>query len=436
VSEARVIDGRLVSATFLDDPKVQRIFDVFDGAGEETRIVGGAVRNALMGVDVHEVDFATTAAPDEIMRRAKAAHLRALPTGIEHGTATILVEETPFEVTTLRVDVETDGRRAKVRFGRSFEEDALRRDFTINALSIRRDGTLFDTVGGLADIARRHVRFIGQARLRIREDYLRILRFFRFHAAYGEGAMDAEAFAAIIAEREGLARLSRERVRAELMKLLVARRATQVAADMAGSGILGAILDGVPQPARLARLVAIEETLKSSPDAVLRLAAIAVQVREDAERLFNLLRLSNAEYQRLTKAADALAGAHGLKAFPEANVATRWLYRHGKNVTHDALLLAGAEGRATPNDVTEWATQLALLPVPQFPFAAADLISRGLSPGPAIGRALKALEGAWIAHDFAVDAAMREKMLGEAIKNTPPASFETRPAGAPQDEGF
>jgi tRNA nucleotidyltransferase/poly(A) polymerase len=415
VTPARVIGRRIVGAAFLDDPKVARMFDVFDGGGEETRIVGGAIRNALIGVRVHEVDFATTAEPDEILRRAREAHLRALPTGIAHGTATILVDGTPFELTSLRVDVETDGRRAKVRFGRSFAEDALRRDFTMNALFAARDGTLFDSVGGLADIERRRVRFIGEARRRIAEDYLRILRFFRFHADFGEGAMDPEAFSAIVAEREGLARLSRERVRAELLKLLVARRAAPVVADVAAAGIFGAILGGAPNPARMARLIGIEDCLSGKPamsaDALLRLAALAVQTREDAERLFDLLRLSNAEQQRLAKAADALAPLHGLETQPGAKRLRVLVYRHGAEAARDALILAGAESRAAARDVAAWVAALAALETPRFPFTAADLMARGLAPGPAIGVALKRLEDEWIANDFAMDDEAREKRL-------------------------
>ena len=192
-------------AVFLAQPALSRLLSALDGGGEETRVVGGAVRNLLLGEPASDIDLATTALPQETMRRGKAAGFKAVPTGIEHGTVTLVADGTSFEVTTLRRDVETDGRRAKVVFGRDFVADALRRDFTINALGLGRDGTVHDYCGGLDDLAQRRVRFIGDATARIREDYLRILRFFRFHARYGVGAPDAEGLSACIAGRKGSA---------------------------------------------------------------------------------------------------------------------------------------------------------------------------------------------------------------------------------------
>src|SRR4029077_2464537 len=203
-----------------------RLLDVLDAGGEEARVVGGAVRNALLGIPIGEIDIATTAVPDEVVRRAKNAGFKPVPTGIEHGTVTVVIGGRPFEVTTLREDVETFGRHANVRFGRDWKKDAERRDFSMNALSAGADGHVHDYVGGLADLKARRVRFIGEASKRIAEDYLRILRFFRFHAAYGHGLPDAAGLAACIAARAGLGQLSRERVRMELLKLLLARHAT------------------------------------------------------------------------------------------------------------------------------------------------------------------------------------------------------------------
>ena len=193
---------------------------MLDRDGEEARVVGGAVRNALLGLGADEIDVATTAVPEEVVRRVQAAGFKAVPTGIEHGTVTVVADKIPFEVTTLRQDVETYGRHAKVAFGRDWKADAERRDFTINAFSARADGTVYDYVGGLADLKARRVRFIGDPQQRIEEDYLRILRFFRFHAAYGTSDHpDREGLEACIAGRDGLDHLSRERVRMELMKL-------------------------------------------------------------------------------------------------------------------------------------------------------------------------------------------------------------------------
>ena len=414
---ARVVDGRLTGATFLDDPHLRRVFDALDGNGEEVRVVGGSIRNALMGVSVHEIDLATTAIPAEIDRRARAAGLRTIPTGIDHGTITVLVDASPFEVTTLRHDVETDGRRAVVRFGRSFEEDALRRDFTINALSARRDGTLFDYTGGVADIAQQRVRFIGEARQRIREDYLRILRFFRFHAAFGEGPMEPEAFAAVIAEHAGMERLSRERVRSELLKLLVARRGPEVTADVAGAGILGPLLGGVPNPERLKRIAAIEAAAGRGPDAVLRLAALRTQTLEDADILLDALRLSNAEHGRLVDVAGSIEALHGTMAPPTPHGLRALLFRRGRETALDALRLLWADSRAATHDRVWLAADafLNLAERPRLPFRGADLLRIGVPAGPAIGAALARLESLWVDTDFSDDPARLDALLKSVV---------------------
>jgi poly(A) polymerase len=399
---ARIESGRLLGAPFLDDPRLKRVLAALDGAGEEARVIGGAVRNALLGEHVHEVDVTTTATPEVILARAQKAGLRAVPTGIEHGTITIISDGIPFEATTLREDVETHGRHATVRFGRDFRADALRRDFTINQLAVDADGRMHDYAGGLDDIAARRVRFIGDAMTRVREDYLRILRFFRFHAAYAEGAMDAQAMHACIVLRHGLGGLSRERVHAELMKLLVARRAAESVDVMTHSGILDDALAGVPNPARLRRLKAIEAANGMTPDAVLRLAALAVQVEEDAQRLRARLRMSNAHEARLVAAARALVAWHGSEAPPDEKRLREALYRRGRQAALDALVLAHAESPSATEDAA-WrgaADFLRNAPDLKLPVSGADFIARGVRPGPAMGAALKRFEEAWIAADF------------------------------------
>ena len=339
--------GQTDLAKLLAAPGVRRVLATLDGDGEETRVVGGAVRNALMGAPAPDVDFATTATPDVMMARAAAAGLRTIPTGVEHGTVTFLVDGETFEVTTLREDLETDGRRAKVLFGRSFEHDALRRDFTINALSLGADGALHDYAGGLADLAARRVRFIGEARQRIREDYLRSLRFFRFHAAYASGPPDADAFAAIVREREGLRTLSRERVRAELLKLLAAPGAAGVVADMSDTGLLQPLAGGIVLPARLARVIDIEAARGEAPDTIRRLIALCVLVTEDAERLRDMLRLSNLEASRARRAAEArLARADP----PAPRELYAMLFEHGRVAARDALTFAQAGSGALADD--------------------------------------------------------------------------------------
>ena len=404
----------LAGAALLAAPGVQRVFAALDGDGEETRVVGGAVRNALLGAPAPDIDFATTATPDVMLARAAAAELRTIPTGVEHGTITFLVDGDTFEVTTLREDIETDGRRAKVRFGRSFERDALRRDFTINALSLGADGAVHDYAGGLADIDARRVRFIGEARQRIREDYLRSLRFFRFHAAYGSGALDAEGFSAIVREREGLRTLSRERVRAELFKLLSAPRAAGVATDMSDAGLLQPLLGGIVQPARLARVIDIEAARGEAPDTTRRLVALCVVIAEDAERLREQLRLSNLEASRARRAAEARISRRDP---PSPRELYTMLFEHGRVAARDALTLAQADAGA-PADDPGWLSAWRFLcdtPEPRLPFSGADILARGVSPGTEVGRALKRLQAGWIRAGFPKDAATLARLLDAAM---------------------
>ncbi len=410
-------DGlHLRDLNWLQHGGVARLLALLDRDGEEARVVGGAVRNQLMGMTVEEIDVATTALPEEVMRRVAAAGHKAVPTGIEHGTVTVVIDGAPFEVTTLREDVETFGRKAKVVFGRDWRKDAERRDFTINALSVSPGGEVFDYVGGKADIEARTVRFIGEPRQRIAEDYLRILRFFRFHAWYGHGAPDAAGLHACIVARSGLEQLSRERVRMELRKLMLAPRATATLAVMAEAGILGPVLGGVPLLASFENMVKVEAALGAAPDAVQRLGALAVAIREDAERLAERLRLSNAEAERLA-ALDAwwrVAPAAGERA------ARALLYRLGSQSFADRVLLAWARSPQGAADA-DWRA-LAALPkrwsAPEFPLKAADFVARGVAAGPALGAAMRAAKQAWIEADFpsadAAIAAIAERAVTES----------------------
>ncbi len=405
----------LAGAAWLSEGPVARLFEVLDGDGEEARVVGGAVRDALIGRPVGEIDIATTALPQEIIRRAGRAKIRSVPTGIDHGTVTLLVEGRPFEVTTLREDVETFGRKARVAFGRNWEHDAQRRDFTINALSASREGRVHDYVGGLADLAARRVRFIGDAASRIAEDYLRIMRFFRFHAAFGEGPPDPAAMAACIAGRDGLDTLSRERVRMELLKLLLARRAPEAAQAMSDAGLLTRILGGVASLSSLARMAQIEHALPLAPDAVRRLGALAVLVAEDAERLFQRLRLSNGEAQQLGAMAD---GRWRIGRAMTERDARALLYRIGPAAYLDRMLLAWSRSQ-DPTDDADWRA-LALFPqawsAPKFPVAAADFMANGIAKGPALGAALRSAEEAWIGADFPSDPAEISKIVRAAAE--------------------
>jgi poly(A) polymerase len=419
VSEACAL---LKDAAWLREGQLARLLAVLNRDGEEARVVGGAIRNALLGEPIAEFDLATTAVPEEVMRRATAAGFKPVPTGIEHGTVTVVIDGRPFEVTTLREDVETFGRHAIVRFGRDWKKDAERRDFTMNALSATSDGAVHDTVGGLDDLQARRVRFIGEASKRIAEDYLRILRFFRFHAAYGDGPPDPMGLAACIAGRGGLEQLSRERVRMELLKLLLARHAAPALAVMSEVGLLLPVLGGVPDLAGFENMAKVEATAGAPADPVQRLGALGVRVVEDAERLWQRLRLSNQEHERLKSMGEAW-----WRITPADEKAARaLLYRIGPARFVDRVLLAWVrswELSSRSEHDAKWRA-LATMPehwtVPVFPLKATDFIGRGVLPGPALGAALHAAEEAWIAADFP-----GEKATVDAIADV--AAAEVRP---------
>jgi len=393
-----------LDAEWLRDGALATLLGVLDRDGEEARVVGGAVRNTLLAEPLGDVDIATTATPAEVIARVEAAGFKAVPTGIEHGTITVVAEGRPHEVTTLREDVETDGRRAKVAFGRDWRRDAERRDFTMNALSVDRDGTIFDYVGGLDDLAARRVRFIGEPATRIAEDHLRILRFFRFHAAYGQGAPDPAGLAACIAARAHLDRLSRERVRMEMFKLLVAAHAVPVLAVMSETGLLLSVLAGVPLLSSLSNMTKLEAVLGLAADPVRRLGALALFTVEDADWLRERLRLANTEHERLHSMAD---GWWRISAENAEQDGRRALYRLGRERFTDRVLLAWTRSPAGDAD-TVW-HDLARLPerwtAPDFPLKAADFVSRGIAKGPALGAVLRAAEDVWIAADFPTEAA-------------------------------
>ena len=277
----------LRNAEWLSWPETQRVFAALGAQGNTVRAVGGAVRDTLLGRTVSEIDLASDASPETVMALAQKAELKVIPTGLDHGTVTVVVRDRPIEVTTLRKDVETFGRRAKVAFTDDWEADARRRDFTINALYANPDGTVFDPLNGLADIAACRVRFIGDPGARISEDYLRILRFFRFLADLNTTDMDADDIRACIRGRVGLETLSGERVHAELSKLLAAEGVVPALAAMFDNGLLVMLLGGVPHLPRLGRLIELEAGLHLEPDVMRRLAALAVIISEDAERLAN-----------------------------------------------------------------------------------------------------------------------------------------------------
>lgn len=382
--------------------------------GGAARFVGGAVRNALLNETVGDVDIATPLAPPEVMRRLKDAGLTAVPTGIEHGTVTAVSSGTPFEVTTLRRDVSTDGRRATVAFTTDWSKDAARRDFTINALYAAEDGQVFDYFGGIADLKARRVRFVGDPTTRIREDYLRILRLFRFHAWYGKGELDAEAFAAATREKPGLKLLSAERVQKELLRLLEAASPIPALKAMERASILAEILPVDVQLERVARLVEIETANRRKPDDLLRLAALLPDDAKVARKLSAKLRLSNEHKDRLVEAVEA---DRRIDASISLREARKLLYRLGQQGFRDQLLLRWSDAGYDPKD-PGWAKLLKLAESwkrPELPIDGRDVMAKGIDEGPKIGTTLRALEQEWIEADFAPTRRALLRRLKETI---------------------
>ncbi len=398
----------MTAASLTDHPMLQtaglkEVFDAVEAARGEARIVGGAVRNALLGEPVHEIDIATTLEPDATMAAAAAAGLTAHPTGIDHGTVTIVSENNGFEVTTLRHDVETHGRHATVAFTSDWQADAARRDFTINALYCGLDGSIFDPLNGIDDIFNRHVRFVGEPAARIQEDFLRILRFFRFFAQYGEGAPDEAGLAACKQHRAGLRQLSRERVGQEMGKLLMARRASDGIDFMNEAGVSEALFGERLDAAMVARVAAIDEANDLVPDLPMRLAAAFAM---PPAALADALRLSNATVREMGRLREAIPPSPALRDNERKVV----LYQTGPDTFTRAVRLAWAEGDAKPDD-QDWRGLLELATtwaIPELPVGGADLIAAGMQPGPALGAELARLEDWWVAGGF---TATKEELL-------------------------
>jgi len=404
VKPARTIE----SLPWMAAPETRAVVAALTAEGAEVRFVGGCVRDSLLGRAVRDVDIATHDAPEVALRLLEAAGIRAIPTGVEHGTVTAVIGGEHFEITTLRVDVETYGRRAKVAFTDDWRADAARRDFTINSLFLAPDGTLYDPFGGLADLEAGRVRFVGEAEQRIREDVLRLLRFFRFYAEYGRPPPDAAALAACRALAPLLSTLSAERVAGELFRLLLAPDPAAVFRLMAENGVLDRVLAEGRRLDRLAALVTVERAAGLAGDPVRRLVALLAAEGPAAAAIARRLRLSNAQRDRLADlAAPAVPMNPGL-APPARRLA---LYRLGAERFRDAALLAWAEavaaGGAAP-DAAEWGALLAFAetaPVPVLPVKGRDAVDRGVPRGPEVGRLIEAVEAWWIEGDFTADRA-------------------------------
>jgi len=388
----------LAGADWLTWKPVGEIFTAIGSQGFDIRAVGGVVRDTLLERSVSDVDFATTALPEEVMECAQKAGLKVIPTGLDHGTVSIIDDGNAYEVTTLRRDVETYGRHAKVAYTVDWAQDASRRDFTINALYADAKGVLFDPLGGYGDIASRTIRFIGNANERVREDYLRILRFFRFNATFGDGDYDADALHACVKGRGGLQSLSAERINTELVQLLIASNSSYALRKMFDYGLLVGVLGAVPHLSRFERLIAIEAHLEEEPDAMSRLAVLAIMTLEDTGRLTQRLRLSNAQAKRLEQAC----GFHGFNADMDDVSVRSTLYAMGRTGCRAAALMAWAASGEDASD-TRWRkllSRIGEMPVPELPLQGADIVKMGVPPGPVVGEILCDIETRWIAGDF------------------------------------
>ena len=405
-----IINRRITMTGPLADQGLHRLLAVLSSEGDQALIVGGAVRNSLMGYPIGDVDIATTVRPEKVIARAGLAGMRAIPTGFAHGTVTVVADAQSYEVTTLREDIETDGRHATVIFGNDFKKDAARRDFTMNALYADNSGFIHDYVGGLEDILYRRVKFIGDAKTRIQEDYLRILRFFRFSADYSEGKLDPDGLVAIIEEKQGLETLSAERLKNELLKLLLARKTVPVLTSMTHIGIFDIILQ-LPT-----NVDAVAGLLQRDPgaDALLRLAAFCIHKPDDTLTLKSLLKLSNAETDRLTNIGTALMRLSAIPRPINPSSIRKMAFRLGRRTLTEALVIDAARR----NYKTDPLLLSAAGSAPTLsPFTGNMLLKRGVPQGRKIGEMIQRAEESWMAADFPSDADQLNSFLNEAIKN-------------------
>lgn len=381
----------------IDLPESTALAAVVAALDGQVRLVGGVVRDTLAGVATKDIDLATPLAPEAVMAALKAAGLKAVPTGLAHGTVTAVAEGRPFEITTLRRDVATDGRRAEVAFTDDWQEDAARRDFTINALyADPATGDVFDYFGGVADLNAGIVRFIGEPLQRIAEDHLRILRFFRFYARFGSGGPDAASLSACQARANDLMALSRERIAMELLALLALPNPAPTLALMIEGGIFVPVLPEVTDAASVARLVAREAEAGIPPDALRRLSALIGADPALAEDIANRLKLSNAQRKRMIAAAGRVE--------EDAKDPRALAYWQGVDVAIDRLLLGNGDARL----LVDWAP-------PRFPITGGAIVARGVQAGPEVARILQAAERQWVAEAFP-DGARAEALIDELIK--------------------
>lgn len=420
--------GKLAPQPWMTAPSTRALFKALTAKGADVRFVGGCVRDAILKRPVKDVDIATPDRPETVIALLSAAGIKAIPTGIDHGTVTALVGDAKFEITTLRLDLATDGRHARVAYTDDWIADAARRDFTFNALSCTPAGDVYDPFDGLADLGAGIVRFVGVPRERIEEDYLRLLRFFRMFATYGAPPPDAEALAACRQYAPAVAKLSGERVRDELLRILLAPNAADTVVLMHDHDVLEHVVPGAVDVGRLRMMAWLDSTaLKMDgiePDAVRRLAALLIAKRPEAEALAGRLRLSNRQKARLVALTSGI-----FKLTPEDGEAAvrRAVYRAGADIVRDGVLMSwAAEAALEPHRSgrnREWMILLETAMMwspPVFPLNGDDVAALGVPQGPLVGRLLGAVEGWWEEGDFTADRAACLECLREAVEISRP----------------
>jgi poly(A) polymerase len=397
---------------WLIEPETQAVMQALGQA----RFVGGAVRNALLGAAVTDIDIAVPVPPEQSVKLLEAAGIKTVPTGLDHGTVTAIKNGKVFEVTSLRRDVATDGRHAVVAYTKDWSEDAARRDFTINALYAGADGEIFDYHGGIEDLIAGRVRFVGEPRARIAEDYLRILRLFRFHAWYGKGDMDADALRAAADAKQGLKQLSGERIAKEMLRLLECPNPAPVLRVMAASAILSEILPFALQWPRLEQMIQLDADNFFAPDPILRLAALLPDDPMAARTVAERLRFSTADRERLEDMAGG--GARALSHLPARDI-RRLLYELGVPAFTDRVRLGWADAPPGSNAIP-WRMLLSVaasFKKPRFPLTGREVMAAGVPEGPRVGKILTAIEDWWIDQDFPDDETALAEKLKDALRS-------------------
>ena len=389
----------LENLQWLQSESVQKIFSILEESGAETRVVGGAIRNSILGLEIKEIDFATTATPDEVIALFTAKKIRTIPTGVEYGTVTVVLDSENYEITTLREDIKTDGRHAVVKFGKNWSKDAKRRDFTMNALYLDRYGKLFDYTGGYHDCLDKKIEFIGSAEQRIKEDYLRILRYFRFMATFGFVEFDKATMSAILKNKNGLNQLSPERISMEMKKILVGSFAAEIIEKMVETGLFQILTGGDVRLPQFQKLMQLSKSLEFEINPTVMIYTLVISDSEDIDRVVEKMHFLNSERKRM----------HSIYEFSKVSILdladlelTKLLYKYGRQTSFDGVLIQFINGQLPEqkSKLNLILRKLSELEIPEFEISGKDLITMGVKPGKQMGELLKRGESAWINSGF------------------------------------